>query len=156
MKYGLWYFSFLQPGLSHSVAVQSLFWEKYATSTRLALHLCAWLTCSLCPHRSPPYLWLPGLQVAVEDPGAPQGSGEDLPGPTGPPDSSRPDPPVMEVGEAGPPSKMSSTSKLPKGTDGSTMPVQGFAGAPGLAQVHEPHFPEVSFYWTLLFSAALF
>lgn len=67
----------------------------------------------------------------MEDAGAAQGSAEDLPEPAGPPDSSRPDPPVMEAGEAGPPSKMSATSTLPKGTDGSMMPVQGFAGAPG-------------------------
>ncbi|XP_029955426.1 EMILIN-2 [Salarias fasciatus] len=37
--------------------------------------------------------------------------------------------PVMEAGEAGPPGKRT-TSKLPRGTDGSIMPVQGFAGAP--------------------------
>lgn len=73
----------------------------------------------------------------MEDPETPQGSGADLPEPAGPPDSSRPDPPVMEAGEAGPPSKMSATSKLPKGTDGSMMPVQGFAGAPGSTQVHK-------------------
>lgn len=83
----------------------------------------------------------------MQDPEAPQGSGGDLPEPTGPPDGSRPDPPVMEVGEAGPPSKMSSTSKLPKGADGSMMPVQGFAGAPGLVQV---------FIGVFLCSAALF
>lgn len=37
----------------------------------------------------------------------------------------------METGEAGPPGKMTATSKLPKGVDGSMMPVKGFAGAPG-------------------------
>ncbi|XP_029313595.1 EMILIN-2 [Cottoperca gobio] len=67
--------------------------------------------------------------VPVEDAGHPQGSGKSLTGPVAPPDASLPQPPVMEAGEAGPPGKMTS-SKLPKGTDGSTMPVQGFAGAP--------------------------
>uniref|UniRef100_A0A3Q3LEY1 Elastin microfibril interfacer 2b n=1 Tax=Mastacembelus armatus TaxID=205130 RepID=A0A3Q3LEY1_9TELE len=50
--------------------------------------------------------------------------------PISPLDTFLPQPPVMETGEAGPPGKMTS-SKLPKGTDGSMMPVQGFAGAPG-------------------------
>ncbi|KAM3860188.1 EMILIN-2-like, partial [Diretmus argenteus] len=50
--------------------------------------------------------------------------------PAGPPDASLPQPHVMETGEAGPPGTMTS-SKLPKGTDGSMVPVQGFAGAPG-------------------------
>uniref|UniRef100_A0A3Q1H9B1 Elastin microfibril interfacer 2b n=1 Tax=Anabas testudineus TaxID=64144 RepID=A0A3Q1H9B1_ANATE len=38
--------------------------------------------------------------------------------------------PVLETGEAGPPGKMT-MSKLTGGIDGSMMPVQGFAGAPG-------------------------
>lgn len=71
-----------------------------------------------------------GVQVPVEDTGPPQGSGKSLPGPVGPLDASLPQPPVMETGEAGPPGRMTS-SKLPKGTGGSMMPVQGFAGAPG-------------------------
>uniref|UniRef100_A0A8C5HGG2 Elastin microfibril interfacer 2 n=1 Tax=Gouania willdenowi TaxID=441366 RepID=A0A8C5HGG2_GOUWI len=41
-----------------------------------------------------------------------------------------PQPPVMETGEAGPPGKIMS-SNLPRGTDGSMVAVQGFAGAPG-------------------------
>ncbi|XP_028290488.1 EMILIN-2 isoform X2 [Gouania willdenowi] len=40
-----------------------------------------------------------------------------------------PQPPVMETGEAGPPGKIMS-SNLPRGTDGSMVAVQGFAGAP--------------------------
>ncbi|XP_034069854.1 EMILIN-2 isoform X1 [Gymnodraco acuticeps] len=62
-----------------------------------------------------------GIHVSVEDHGLPQGAGKSLTGPL--------EPPVMETGEAGPPGKMTS-SKLPKGTDGSMMPVLGFAGAP--------------------------
>ncbi|XP_028424874.1 EMILIN-2 [Perca flavescens] len=68
-----------------------------------------------------------GVQVAVED-----GLGKSPAGPLGPPPASLPQPPVIETGEAGPPGKMSS-SKLPKGTDGSMIPVQGFAGAPASA-----------------------
>ncbi|XP_068437704.1 EMILIN-2 [Clinocottus analis] len=70
-----------------------------------------------------------GVQVAVEDAGPRQGSSSSLTGPVAPPEASLPQPPVMETGEAGPPGKMTS-SKLPKGTDGSMMPVLGFAGAP--------------------------
>ncbi|XP_051266917.1 EMILIN-2 [Dicentrarchus labrax] len=70
-----------------------------------------------------------GVQVAVEDAGLPQGSSKSLPVPVGPLDASFPQPPVIETGEAGPPGKMTS-SKLPKGANGSMMPVQGFAGAP--------------------------
>ncbi|XP_039646189.1 EMILIN-2 [Perca fluviatilis] len=68
-----------------------------------------------------------GVQVAVED-----GLVKSPAGPLGPPLASLPQPPVIETGEAGPPGKMSS-SKLPKGTDGSMIPVQGFAGAPAPA-----------------------
>ncbi|XP_035511543.1 EMILIN-2 [Morone saxatilis] len=75
-----------------------------------------------------------GVQVSVEDAGLPQGSSESLLLPVGPLDASLPQPPVIETGEAGPPGKMTS-SKLPKGTDGSMMPVQGFAGAPASPQV---------------------
>uniref|UniRef100_A0A3Q1GTT8 Elastin microfibril interfacer 2b n=1 Tax=Acanthochromis polyacanthus TaxID=80966 RepID=A0A3Q1GTT8_9TELE len=64
-----------------------------------------------------------------------QGSTQSLTVPMGPVDASLPQPPVMETGEAGPPGKMTQ-SKLPRGTDGSMMPVQGFAGAPG-----EPRLP---------------
>ncbi|XP_056221012.1 EMILIN-2 [Seriola aureovittata] len=70
-----------------------------------------------------------GVQVAVEDAGLPQGSSKSLTVAVGPVDASLPQPPVIEAGEAGPPGKMTS-SKLPKGTGGSMMPVQGFAGAP--------------------------
>uniref|UniRef100_A0A3P8T4G7 Elastin microfibril interfacer 2 n=1 Tax=Amphiprion percula TaxID=161767 RepID=A0A3P8T4G7_AMPPE len=76
-----------------------------------------------------------GVQVGVEAVGLPQGSTKSLTVPMGPVDASLPQPPVMETGEAGPPGKMTQ-SKLPKGTDGSMMPVQGFAGAPG-----EPRLP---------------
>lgn len=66
----------------------------------------------------------------MEDAGLPQGSTKTLPVPMGPVDSPLPQPPVLETGEAGPPGRMIA-SKLPKGTDGSMKPVQGFAGAPG-------------------------
>uniref|UniRef100_A0A665WMF2 Elastin microfibril interfacer 2b n=1 Tax=Echeneis naucrates TaxID=173247 RepID=A0A665WMF2_ECHNA len=70
------------------------------------------------------------VQAAVEDEGLLQGSGRGPAAPLGPVDTSLPQPPVVEIGVAGPPGKMTS-SKLPKGMGGSTMPVQGFAGAPG-------------------------
>ncbi|XP_049420956.1 EMILIN-2 [Epinephelus fuscoguttatus] len=70
-----------------------------------------------------------GVQVVVENPGRPQGPSTTLTGPVGPLDVLLLQPPVMETGEAGPPGKMI-PSKLPRGTDGSMMPVQGFAGAP--------------------------
>ncbi|XP_059182784.1 EMILIN-2 [Centropristis striata] len=70
-----------------------------------------------------------GVQVSVEDAGLPQGPSKTLTGAVGPLDASLPQPPVMETGQAGPPGKMSS-SKLPKGTDGSMITVQGVAGAP--------------------------
>nr|XP_040023826.1 EMILIN-2 isoform X1 [Gasterosteus aculeatus aculeatus] len=70
-----------------------------------------------------------GLQAAVEDAGPLQASSKTLTGPAAPQEASLPQPPVMETGEAGPPGKMTS-SKLPRGTDGSMMPVLGFAGAP--------------------------
>ncbi|XP_026147900.1 EMILIN-2 [Mastacembelus armatus] len=69
------------------------------------------------------------VQAGVEDPGLSQGSSVSITVPISPLDTFLPQPPVMETGEAGPPGKMTS-SKLPKGTDGSMMPVQGFAGAP--------------------------
>lgn len=53
-------------------------------------------------------------------------------------DATLPPPPVMEAGEAGPPGKMTATSKLPKGVDGSIMPVKGFAGAPGEGFIAAP------------------
>ncbi|KAI3355352.1 hypothetical protein L3Q82_018194, partial [Scortum barcoo] len=77
------------------------------------------------------YLGKTGVQVMVEDTGLPQGSSKSLLMPVGPMDGSLP---VMETGEAGPPGKMIST-KLPKGTNGSMTPVQGFAGAPAIPQV---------------------
>ncbi|XP_068566427.1 EMILIN-2 [Cebidichthys violaceus] len=67
-----------------------------------------------------------GGRVAAEDAGPLQGSSKSLTGPVAPLEQ----PPMMETGEAGPPGRMTS-SKLPKGTDGSMMPIQGFAGAPG-------------------------
>ncbi|KAM4534221.1 EMILIN-2 isoform 2-T2 [Odontesthes bonariensis] len=70
-----------------------------------------------------------GAQVGLGKAGPHQGSSNSLRVPVGPVDAALPQPPVMETGEAGPPGKMTS-SKLPKGVDGSTMPVQGFAGAP--------------------------
>ncbi|XP_044195412.1 EMILIN-2 [Thunnus albacares] len=70
-----------------------------------------------------------GVQGGVEDTGHPQGSSKGLAVPAGPGEASLSPPPVMETGEAGPPGKMTS-SKLPKGMDGSMMPVKGFAGAP--------------------------
>lgn len=66
----------------------------------------------------------------MEDAGPLQASSKTLTGPAAPQEASLPQPPVMETGEAGPPGKMTS-SKLPRGTDGSMMPVLGFAGAPG-------------------------
>ncbi|XP_077592642.1 EMILIN-2 [Stigmatopora nigra] len=44
-----------------------------------------------------------------------------------------PKPPLAtESGQAGPPGRMTMSSKLPKGMDGSTAPVLGFAGAPAI------------------------
>uniref|UniRef100_A0A3Q3K2N0 Uncharacterized protein n=1 Tax=Monopterus albus TaxID=43700 RepID=A0A3Q3K2N0_MONAL len=76
--------------------------------------------------------------------------------PDGQIDSFLPQPPVMETGEAGPPGKMTS-SKLPKGTDGSMMPVQGFAGAPGVIWPHVNclTFPFLCPGETVSFSAGL-
>ncbi|KAM9332649.1 EMILIN-2 [Pholidichthys leucotaenia] len=74
-------------------------------------------------------------QVGVEDTRLPQGPSQRFTSSTGPVNASLPHLPVMEAGEAGPPGVMTS-SKLPEGTDGSMMPVQGFAGAPAL-----PHKP---------------
>ncbi|XP_068199795.1 EMILIN-2 isoform X2 [Antennarius striatus] len=89
------------------------------------------------------------VQVAGEDTDLPQGASKGLPELAGPLDAplQRP-PPVMETGEAGPPSKMI-PSKLPKGTDGSMMTIQGFAGAPASPQAkvtnsQKPSPPPVS------------
>uniref|UniRef100_A0A673BRZ8 Elastin microfibril interfacer 2b n=1 Tax=Sphaeramia orbicularis TaxID=375764 RepID=A0A673BRZ8_9TELE len=68
-----------------------------------------------------PILSVSGMQVDTGNTASPQGSGKSPPAVA---------PPVMETGEAGPPGKMSS-SKLPRGSDGSMTPVQGVAGAPG-------------------------
>ncbi|KAK2886593.1 EMILIN-2 [Channa argus] len=68
-----------------------------------------------------------GVQVAVEDTELPKGSSKSLP--LGHVEAFLSQPPVMETGEAGPPGQMT-TSKLPKGSDGSMIPVRGFAGAP--------------------------
>ncbi|XP_041670317.1 EMILIN-2 isoform X2 [Cheilinus undulatus] len=70
-----------------------------------------------------------GVRVGVDDAGLSQGSGHSITQPVGPLDPSLLQPTVIETGVAGPPGMMTS-SKLPKGTDGSTTPVQGFAGAP--------------------------
>lgn len=77
------------------------------------------------------YLSSPEVEVTADKAGSPNRPSQSLPGPLGPMDATLPPPPVMEAGEAGPPGKMSATSKLPKGVDGSIMPVKGFAGAPG-------------------------
>lgn len=64
---------------------------------------------------------------------------------------------VMEAGEAGPPGRMSS-SQLPRGTDGSMMPLQGFAGSPASSvkssETVKPVLPAVSVDKTA-FSAGL-
>uniref|UniRef100_A0A8C4HP96 Elastin microfibril interfacer 2b n=1 Tax=Dicentrarchus labrax TaxID=13489 RepID=A0A8C4HP96_DICLA len=108
----------------------------HLTSKHLALHL-SLSDLQPQPHRSLPYLSFSGVQVAVEDAGLPQGSSKSLPVPVGPLDASFPQPPVIETGEAGPPGKMTS-SKLPKGANGSMMPVQGFAGAPDVSMPPRP------------------
>ncbi|TMS09038.1 EMILIN-2 [Larimichthys crocea] len=89
--------------------------------------------CLVIEHVALPW-YAAGVQVTVEDTGLPQGSNKIITVPVVPLDASLPQPPVMETGEAGPPGRMTS-SKLPKGTDGSMMPVQGFAGAPATPQV---------------------
>lgn len=99
------------------------------------------LTCCLSPITQRLILSSAGVQVPVEDAGLPQGSTKTLPVPMGPVDSSLPQLPVLETGEAGPPGRMI-PSKLPKGTDGSMKPVQGFAGAPGESPTRT---------WSLLF-----
>lgn len=73
----------------------------------------------------------PEVEVTLDKAGGPHTPSQSLPVPLGPMDTTLPPPPVMEAGEAGPPGKMTATSKLPKGVDGSIMPVKGFAGAPG-------------------------
>lgn len=103
------------------------------------------LTCCLSPITQRLILSSAGVQVPVEDAGLPQGSTKTLPVPMGPVDSSLPQPPVLETGEAGPPGRMI-PSKLPKGTDGSMKPVQGFAGAPG--ETHR-HVPDLSSFLSL-------
>uniref|UniRef100_A0A3Q1ILF5 Elastin microfibril interfacer 2b n=1 Tax=Anabas testudineus TaxID=64144 RepID=A0A3Q1ILF5_ANATE len=71
-----------------------------------------------------------GVQVAAEDTGLPQTLSKILTVPGRQVDSFPNQLPVLETGEAGPPGKMT-MSKLTGGIDGSMMPVQGFAGAPG-------------------------
>ncbi|XP_056868537.1 EMILIN-2 isoform X1 [Takifugu flavidus] len=71
-----------------------------------------------------------GAEATADNAGGPHRPSQSLPVPLGPMDATLPPPPVMETGEAGPPGKMTATSKLPKGVDGSMMPVKGFAGAP--------------------------
>ncbi|XP_076014319.1 EMILIN-2 [Genypterus blacodes] len=97
---------------------------------------------------------------AAEDTGHHQGSMTPVKIPAvlaGPLDASLPQLHVMESGEAGPPGTMGS-SKLPKGTHGSMMSEQGFAGAPAhpvkatdfpkqsmplISDVNEPHRPSL-------------
>ncbi|XP_005449020.1 EMILIN-2 [Oreochromis niloticus] len=74
-----------------------------------------------------------GAPVRVFDTRQPQGSSKGPKVFAGPMNTSLSELPVMETGEAGPPGEMTS-SKLPKGTDGIMMPVQGFAGAPASPQ----------------------
>lgn len=76
------------------------------------------------------------MEVTADNGGGPHRPSQSLPVPLGPMDATLPPPPVMEAGEAGPPGKMTATSKLPKGVDGSMMPVKGFAGAPGEEFTH--------------------
>lgn len=73
----------------------------------------------------------PEVEVTADKAGGPHRPSQSLAVPLDPMDATLPPPPVMEAGEAGPPGKMTATSKLPKGVDGSIMPVKGFAGAPG-------------------------
>uniref|UniRef100_A0A8D3B537 Elastin microfibril interfacer 2 n=1 Tax=Scophthalmus maximus TaxID=52904 RepID=A0A8D3B537_SCOMX len=109
---------------------------------------CKCTTNLLLPSASTPWLtpYLPpsGVQVAVEDTGLSHSSRKGLTVPIGPLDASLPQPPVMETGEAGPPGKMTS-SKLPEGTSGSQMPVQGFAGAPGVTHPCVPLSKSIAF-----------
>ncbi|CAN9506378.1 unnamed protein product [Ophioblennius macclurei] len=74
-----------------------------------------------------------GVQLRDGDARPPQGPRKSLAVPLGPVAAPLPELPVIEAGEAGPPGKRT-TSKLPRGTDGSTMPVKGFAGAPASPQ----------------------
>ncbi|XP_004546938.2 EMILIN-2 [Maylandia zebra] len=74
-----------------------------------------------------------GAPVRVFDTRQPQGSSKGPKVFAGPMNTSLSELPVMETGEAGPPGEMTS-SKLPKGTDGIMMAVQGFAGAPASPQ----------------------
>lgn len=87
------------------------------------------LSCSICSYS-------PGAEATAANAGGPHRPSQSLPEPLGPMDATLPPPPVMEAGEAGPPGKMTATSKLPKGVDGSMMPVKGFAGAPGEEFTH--------------------
>uniref|UniRef100_A0A8C6NMR8 Elastin microfibril interfacer 2 n=1 Tax=Nothobranchius furzeri TaxID=105023 RepID=A0A8C6NMR8_NOTFU len=91
------------------------------TFDQLFLSLCRLLFCS-------------GVPAGLGEVRPPQISSTSLRLSTGSADPSLPQPPVMETGEAGPPGKMAS-SKPPEGADGITMPVQGFAGAPGEARL---------------------
>ncbi|XP_030612407.1 EMILIN-2 isoform X2 [Archocentrus centrarchus] len=74
-----------------------------------------------------------GVLVRVDDARPPQGSSKGPKVLVRPMNTSLSELPVMETGEAGPPGEMTS-SKLPKGTDGVMISVQGFAGAPASPQ----------------------
>lgn len=105
-----------------------------------ALQTCFSPTFSLFPTLTP-YLFYSGAPVRVFDTRQPRGSSKGPKVFAGPMNTSLSELPVMETGEAGPPGEMTS-SKLPKGTDGIMMAVQGFAGAPGgdtTTTVHAVH-----------------
>lgn len=74
---------------------------------------------------------VPGVRDAVEDKELPEGPTQSSPVSLGPQGTTLPQPPVMETGQAGPPGKITSTFRFSKGTNGSMMPILGFAGAPG-------------------------
>uniref|UniRef100_A0A3Q3C5K9 Elastin microfibril interfacer 2b n=1 Tax=Haplochromis burtoni TaxID=8153 RepID=A0A3Q3C5K9_HAPBU len=107
-----------------------------------------------------PYLFYSGAPVRVFDTRQPQGSSKGPKVFAGPMNTSLSELPVMETGEAGPPGEMTS-SKLPKGTDGIMMAVQGFAGAPGgdtTTTVHAVHnivSRNLCFWEKVSFSAGL-
>uniref|UniRef100_H2SAM3 Elastin microfibril interfacer 2 n=1 Tax=Takifugu rubripes TaxID=31033 RepID=H2SAM3_TAKRU len=103
-----------------------LTWVLWVKSQSMFNHktFLTFLSCSICSSYSP------GAEATADKAGGPHRPSQSLPVPLGPMDATLPPPPVMETGEAGPPGKMTATSKLPKGVDGSMMPVKGFAGAP--------------------------
>lgn len=117
---------------SKTVLHEELMWVLWAKSQSMFNQKTFWtfLSCSICSSYSP------GAESTADNAGGPHRPSQSLPVPLGPMDATLPPPPVMETGEAGPPGKMTATSKLPKGVDGSMMPVKGFAGAPGEQFTH--------------------